>query len=713
MLFPFITGKNFTFRIIVEIIASAWVVLAVLDAKYRPRFSWILGSVLLFAGIMFSADVFGMNPLKSLWSNCERMEGWVTLAHLLLYFVVASSVMLSGKLWRAWFNVSLGVSVIVSLYAFAQLHTASASNAGVRLDVFLGNAAYLAVYMLFHVFISLYLSMKKEGKAWLRVLYIVIAVCDGVVLFYTATRGAILGLIGGLFVSAALMAFFAKDRPKMKKGAVVGVVAVVVLVAGFFAIRNVSWVKNNHVLGRFTSISMNDDTTKSRLMIWNMAFQGFKEKPLLGWGQEGFNYVFNKYYDPGMYAQEQWFDRTHNVFFDWLIAGGALGLLSYLSIIFFAIWYLWKSGDKFSVESKTLLTGLIAAHFFHNLFVFDNLISYIFFFTIIAFIHSAETEDREVMYTKNHNTEAVATTVGPVILVVLCVTMYFVNIKPMLASSTLIDALTSFSGSAQLSQSNPQASEKYAKQSLDAFTTALGYGTFANPEIREQLMQVGPQSFSVTAISAETKQAFGKLAVEEMQKQTQDTPNDARYQLFMGSLLMQFGQSGAALNYLEKARELSPRKQTLLFQVGADYVALKQYDKAFDLFEYTYNLEPHFGTAAQMYVVAAVYVGKEAEVCKTIGDSCSVILRSDAVLKAYADIGAYTKAITLVKSRIAANPNDPQNYISLAIVYFKMGDRAGAVAQFKSAKSVATDTQMKAGLDYYITEIQAGRNPGI
>jgi len=43
-----------------------------------------------------------------------------------------------------------------------------------------------------------------------------------------------------------------------------------------------------------------------------MAWEGVKEKPLLGWGQENFNLVFNKYYEPSLYGQEVWFDRVHN-----------------------------------------------------------------------------------------------------------------------------------------------------------------------------------------------------------------------------------------------------------------------------------------------------------------------------------------------------------------------------------------------------------------
>lgn len=84
LFFPFITGKNFAFRIIVEIIFASWIVLAFLDRSYRPKFSWIMGAFIWFIGVMFVANLLGESPHKSMWSNYERMEGFVSIAHLLL-----------------------------------------------------------------------------------------------------------------------------------------------------------------------------------------------------------------------------------------------------------------------------------------------------------------------------------------------------------------------------------------------------------------------------------------------------------------------------------------------------------------------------------------------------------------------------------------------------------------------------------------------------
>src|SRR5688572_14827432 len=79
LFFPFITGKNFAFRIIVEIIFFAWLILALRDSAYRPKVSWISYALLFFLAVVGIADIFSENAFKSFWSNFERMEGYVTL----------------------------------------------------------------------------------------------------------------------------------------------------------------------------------------------------------------------------------------------------------------------------------------------------------------------------------------------------------------------------------------------------------------------------------------------------------------------------------------------------------------------------------------------------------------------------------------------------------------------------------------------------------
>src|SRR3989344_570970 len=331
LFFPFITGKNFAFRIIIEIILGAWVALALVKTEYRPRRSYLLWAFAAFVVLIGISDIFGVYPEKSFWSNYERMEGWVTLAHLFAYFVVAVSVLNTERLWKYWWHTTLSVSVIVAFIGLLQLAGKVPINqGGARIDARIGNATYLGVYMLFHIFMAaLFLARAWVERAKERILYVFlyggIIFLNSFILFFTATRGAILGLLGGfLFGGIILILLAPRSRVAWRAGS--GIVAFIVLVGAFWAVRDQVWVHRIEPLHRLATI-LSDGTTFSRFLNWGMAWEGFKERPILGWGQENYAAVFDKYYNPAMYAQEQWFDRTHNIVFDWLIAGGILGSL--------------------------------------------------------------------------------------------------------------------------------------------------------------------------------------------------------------------------------------------------------------------------------------------------------------------------------------------------------------------------------------------------
>jgi hypothetical protein len=125
LFFPFITGKAFAFRIIVEIATILWVLLALRDKRFAPRFSWLSVLVTAFMVIVLIADLSGVNPVRSIWSNFERMEGWLTIFHLWLYFLVASSVFGNGehgrRAWHRFFIVTISAAVIVGIYGVVQL----------------------------------------------------------------------------------------------------------------------------------------------------------------------------------------------------------------------------------------------------------------------------------------------------------------------------------------------------------------------------------------------------------------------------------------------------------------------------------------------------------------------------------------------------------------------------------------------------------------
>src|ERR1035437_5134610 len=152
MFFPFISGKGFAFRILIELLFGLYVMLAVMAPEYRPKMSWITKSVLLFAGAILIADLLGANVYKSLWSNYERMEGFVLIFHLVLYYVTATGVLQTARRWYQFFNISIGASVLMSIYGVLQLAGKLTINqGGVRLDDTFGNASYLVLLLLVSV----------------------------------------------------------------------------------------------------------------------------------------------------------------------------------------------------------------------------------------------------------------------------------------------------------------------------------------------------------------------------------------------------------------------------------------------------------------------------------------------------------------------------------------------------------------------------------
>ena len=696
LFFPFITGKGFFFRIVIEIGFAAWLLLSLRDVSARPRKSMLLWAFAAFMVVIGLADIFGMNPWKSFWSNFERMEGYITLLHLFMYFIVASSVLSTEKMWKWFLEASVVSSFIMTMYAFLQLSGKILINqGGVRVDGKLGNATYLAIFLLFNIFFA-FILMIKDKVIWKRIVLSIITILNIIVLYYTATRGSILGLIGGVFLAALLIALFDRKERQLRiiAGSVIGVVVLVIV--GFALAKDTKFVTSSPVLSRFTSMSWNNNKTQARAYIWPMAIDGWKESPktmIIGVGQENFNYIFNKGYDPRMYAQEQWFDHTHNIVLDWLVAGGALGLLSYLSLFFAAIYLLWKKAVGLSFTEKALWTGLGAGYLFHNLFVFDNLVSYILFVSVLAYIHFMGTRlEKPMGEGAVESDDSDLPMAGPIILIGLVIALYFFNWRGMSTGTTLIDALRAMSV-------NPIQAEI----ATAAFKQSLSYGTLGHPEVVERIIEAA-RAVNTPAVKIETRQAFLTLATEAIDKQLKNYPGDARYEMFAANLYSIIGDAAKAEEHAFKAAELSPRKQTILFQLGSIYLSRKEFAKAYEVFKKAYELETSHPDALKYYAGALVYVGKEAEARALMEkNGINAAAFDDAFIPAYADLGQWDKVIGIMKSRVKADPRSSQNQMNLVSAYFQSGNKLAAVGQLR--EMIALDPGFKTQGEQYIQQI--------
>ncbi len=695
--FPFITGKGFAFRFLVEISLVAWIILAFVDSNYRPKKSLVFFSYTFFLVILCIANIFGANLYFSFFGNYERMEGWFTHLHLFLYFTILYSVYKTEKDWSAMFGWFTASAIAVSVEAVFQLFgqrgffltnflgdkvTAVINSAypthmgnGLRLDSTLGNAAYYGIYALFFVFIASLIAFKnnkwKGTQNYMSVFWIVIstmlvlsqgmfnlfannlqaantslaqtlssigstmwlvgivalifaaksfvsklangemgswplaifAALNIVLLAYTQTRGSYFGLIGGAFVTMVCIVIFGRKKyKKLAKISMFGLGLIASLVIAFIFVKDMQFVKNSVVLNRVATIKIpslsaasetlksgnyeelvqtfGEATIVSRILNAKMSIEGVSESPktvLIGYGQDNYSKVFSGNFDPRMYAQEAWFDRAHNVFMDWLVAGGVLGLLAYLALYLTPIYMMWigKGKNNIHLIEKSIITGALVAYFIHNVFVFDNLISYIIFIALLAYVASRTRDTQSVIASDISKIDKKVKAVSQNIIIAsiivasaLALALFtFTVIRPLMTNLDIIKGFQKFPTSY-----NTLAAS--TTESYISFASAYNRNTFGSGEVMEQMLQksVVLSQIDLTKLpaveAAESKVAindFTSFAKTNFQKMVDSEPT-ARNASFFGSYLRQIGDNAGSLKYLEIAYNISPTKQLIAFE---------------------------------------------------------------------------------------------------------------------------------------------------
>jgi len=708
--FPYITGKNFAFRIIIEIVFASWLGLALLEPKYRPKKSWILTAFLAFLGVMFLANWQGVSQISSFVSNFERMDGYVTLIHVFFYVVVLGSVFQTKKDWVLYFNITTVVAFLLFLANFQDMWKALFEGAGIRAEGSLGNAAYLAIYLLFHVFIALWLLVQSKER-YLQIIYGLLIVAFSLLLVATGTRGTIIGLGAGFISLVSYVAIFGYKIPKLRNIAL-GTLAVLVLLAGsFYGLRNSEFVQNNYNLARIANLDLGEDL-KVRSTVWQIAWEGVKEKPVLGWGQSNFNFVFNKYFDPFMYDQEQWFDRSHNIIFDWLIAGGFFGFIAYLSIFLACFYYLLivpfknrnkneiikNEGEDFSVLERAVLFAVLIGYFVHNLVVFDNIISYIFFAVFLAMLHSQV--GRPAAYIEKLKVEktVVEQIVVPVLAVAVFMVFYSFHKPAMAVAGDLIKA----------ARAEPSSPDK-----LKWYETALERGSFMKQEISEQMAQSAIDLAQRPEISEEVKQNFFLKTVEAMNNLIVEKPEDARIHIFFSSFYRAFGDLENAKEQAQIARDLSPKKQYIISQQGIIAFLANNYEEARDLFKESWELDERNNDALAFYFGTLTYTDEKEKISELAEDDevLERVAGSDFVFNSIKEYGDLELLIKLQEVRLAKDPTNKQDWINLSAIYYEMGNVEKSIEVLE--RSIEANPSLEKSATCFIEALQTGNDPNL
>ncbi len=689
---PYITGQAFYFRILVEIAFASWLILALFDFKYRPRFTPLTITISIFVVLSLVADLIGIDPMRSFWSNFDRMDGWITIIHLWAFYLVIKSMFNAGdvnEMWNRWINFSLFIAMIVGVHGlfqsvgWMQMHFDTT-----RIDSSFGNPTFLAAYLLFHVFLAAYMYVtvwQRKPRLILQLSIYVIAILLFVYnIFETGTRGSFLGLVLGSIVAIAAFSIFGPRlfrRWRIICGCVIGLA---IIVGGVFWFNRANpIIQRSAVLSRFAAISWTA-SDQSRQYIWPIALMGISERPVLGWGQGNFVYLFQKYYNPNMYAVEQWVDSAHNIFLDQLSSFGVVGLLSYLAIYVLLMIALWKS--RLLLAGKYILTGLLIGYIVHNLFVFDTLSSYLFFFVVLAMVDSFSVYDQS----QNANRRIVSKDIiiyffVPVIIIFFIGVVYCLNIRPLLANK-------------YLSLANESCSQPIT--SIEWFIKSISVSNVMSSQyILSQLISCTDNVLSNPMATGQTKQLLIDLVSKQIDVQILNTPNDAYVYFISGPFLKRIGRFADAEALLGKALSLAPEEQVISFELASVYLFENKLDQAISVLKQSYELAPGYAKAATAYAVTLALAGHEDDAAHVLGADFDLVKKA----KTYMLSGKLSQAVSIYQDIITPSQSISA-LIQQARIQYAAGNTARAIEILRSIE--AYYPQAKDEIEAAIREVQ-------
>lgn len=209
---------------------------------------------------------------------------------------------------------------------------------------------------------------KTEANQWARRLMTFLFLATIPAIFFTYSRGALLGLIAVLFC----MMLQAKQ-----KALLLPVAVVIVIFAAIFTPQ--AW------RDRMSTDNALDSSARSRLNAWSYSWAMTSEHPLMGGGFEAFTPALFARYAPNSGDVH----GPHSIYFGVLAEHGFTGLFLYLSLVALCIGELYmiirrgrRSGDEVAVSYANMfrfsLVGFLVSGAFLGRAYFD------FYFSIVA-----------------------------------------------------------------------------------------------------------------------------------------------------------------------------------------------------------------------------------------------------------------------------------------------------------------------------------------
>ncbi|MFZ4632325.1 MAG: O-antigen ligase family protein, partial [Patescibacteria group bacterium] len=502
---------------------------------------------------------------------------------------------------------------------------------------------------------------------------------------------------------------------------------------GIFSQVNAPWFQDSFL----RNLTSQKGTFQTRLISWRGAAADFKNHPFLGTGYGNYADIFDRNFTSDFYnyaTSDTYFDRAHNNIIDITSTTGIVGLITYLSIFFAVLYYLWQEFKLNGKRSGSDINGLnnieiiviislITAYFIQNLAIFDSFSTFIGLMTILGFIYwldlrrssSREENSREPRFViRKDGTELIAL-LGLLLITYLFTNQY--NVKPWKMFVATID------GYSRIASGNLVSGVEYYKNNLvgnpmerDARVTLINL-VISNPSL-------------LSALKADQSQEILDYTIGLAKLNVSNNPGDSMMQMQLAQILEVASRfsynnlekfnfySSQAMQAIDASIEASPGRATTYFIKAQMQLIRTENDAAIATMKEGIALNTNYFEGycrlSQIYLI--VNGVKSDPITTEALNSCFDKggldqISSTALLKSainyYSDLKDYIHAAAISERLATISESDPTAWYNLAQLYLVIGNDVKAEESFQ--KAVLLDPTLSKGWQEFKKVVETGR----
>lgn len=456
-LYPAVFPRAIFLYSAISVILIIWLVYVFRYEKLILPKNWLTAAILIYILTLFISGIAGGHFEHSFFGDYARTSGIIIFIYITVWYSASASVF-RPKDWVNTFRALLFSGVVLASISFLGINglAQSAFNFLEQGGSLFSNNTFSGIYYVFAFFFGVILLAKESSWRW-RIGYVaamfIILVNPDILNFQLWQN---IGMIKELFSHPSLVLGTARaSSAVMGMGIILTLVfyvihriRVTVVVKGviflfiLLSLLSVSvpfiWsVAAQKGFGHDLLISQSD---YQRPMLWGYGMQAFKERPLLGYGPNNFEYALQDTLtsDIFFFKGGNWADKAHNSLIDSLVETGIIGTLAMLFIFLTASWYGFKryiSTQDFSVPVTMLILVL---HFAQTQTSFNTSTSLLMIFILLAYI--SPEYSRNILFTPSGRARAIALWLGSSVIIVMLIVG---SILPALHNRNVVKALGS------------------------------------------------------------------------------------------------------------------------------------------------------------------------------------------------------------------------------------------------------------------------------